>query len=73
MIKIPVKFQKDRYKTVGGVALTRFPLQTWNHAKKSKLKKAEKKIITKGFWKKHMHIFRPLMIKTPVKFQKDRS
>ena len=37
MIKIPVKFQKDRYKTVGGVVLTRFPLQTQNHAKKSKL------------------------------------
>ena len=33
MIKIPVKFQKDPYKTVGGVVLTRFPLQTRNHAK----------------------------------------
>ena len=32
MITIPVKFQKDRYKTVGGVALTRLPLQTQNHA-----------------------------------------
>ena len=37
MIKVPVKFQKDRYKTVGGVALTRFPLQSRNHAKNSKL------------------------------------
>ena len=44
MIKIPVKFQKDPYKTVGGVALTRSPLQTRNHAKMSKLKceKSEK-------------------------------
>ena len=45
MIKIPVtEFQKDRYKTVGGVALTRFPLQTRNHAKKSvkNVKKCEK-------------------------------
>ena len=32
MIKTPVKFQKDRSKTVGGVALTRFLLQTRNHA-----------------------------------------
>ena len=38
MIKIPVKFQKDRYKIVGGVVLTRSPLQTQNHAKKFKLK-----------------------------------
>ena len=38
MIKIPVKFQRDRYKTVGGVAVTRSPLQTQNHAKTSKLK-----------------------------------
>ena len=64
MIKIPVKFQKDRYKTVGGVVLTRFPLQTRNHAKKKsklkmwkKVKKKKKK--KKGFCKKHMHIFRP--------------
>ena len=39
MIKIPVKFQKDLYKTVGGVALTRLPLQTQNHAKKKSLLK----------------------------------
>ena len=38
MIKINVKFQKNQYKTVGGVALTRSPLQTRNHAKKSMLK-----------------------------------
>ena len=30
MIKTPVKFQKDRSKTVGGVALTRYLLQTRN-------------------------------------------
>ena len=34
MIKVSVKFQKDRYKTVGGFALTMFPLQTRNHAKR---------------------------------------
>ena len=38
MIKIPVKFQKDRYKTVGGIVLTRFPLHTQNYAKKKKSK-----------------------------------
>ena len=38
MIKINVKFKKDRHLTVGGIALTRSPLQTRNHAKKSKLK-----------------------------------
>ena len=45
MIKIPVtvKFQKNRYKTVGGVALTRFPLQTLNHAKKVLVKNVKKK------------------------------
>ena len=44
MIKIPVKFQKDRYKTVGGVVLTRFPLQTRNYAEKVKnVKKSKKK------------------------------
>ena len=32
MFKIPVKFQKARPKTVGGVALTRYLLQTRTHA-----------------------------------------
>ena len=32
MVKTPVKFQKDRFKTVEGVALTRYLLQTRNHA-----------------------------------------
>ena len=31
-IKTPVKFRKDRFKTVGGVALTKYLLQTRNHA-----------------------------------------
>ena len=45
MIKINLKFQKDPYKIVGRVVLTRSPLQTRNHAKKSKLKmwKSKKK------------------------------
>ena len=42
MIKTPVKFQKDWYKTVGGVVLTRFPLQTRNHAKKFEVKNMKK-------------------------------
>ena len=42
MIKIPVKFQKDRYTSVGGVALTRFPLQTQYHAKKVLVKNVKK-------------------------------
>ena len=32
MIKTPVKFKKDRFETVGGVALTRYLLQIRNHA-----------------------------------------
>ena len=32
MIKTHVKFQKDQSKTVGGVALTKYLLQTRNHA-----------------------------------------
>ena len=32
MIKTPVKFQKDQLKSVGGVALTKYLLQTQNHA-----------------------------------------
>ena len=46
MIKTPVKFQKDRYKTVRGVVLTWFLLLTWNHAKTvlvKNVKKVEKK------------------------------
>ena len=59
MAKIPVKFQKDRYKTVEGIALTMFPLQTRNHAKtKLKMEKKSEKQITLGFRKKHLHIFR---------------
>ena len=42
MIKINVKFQKDRHLTVGGVALTRSQLQTQNHAKKIQVKNMTK-------------------------------
>ena len=48
-IKISLKFQKDQYKTVVGIALKNFPLQTLNHAKKSKLKMWKK-------WKKKKKI-----------------
>ena len=32
ILKTPVKFQKDRPKTVGGVKGTKYPLKTRNHA-----------------------------------------
>ena len=55
ILTAPVKFQKDRPKTVGGVKGTRY-----QNSKNVKVKNAEKVIkIISGFWKKHMHIFRP--------------
>ena len=32
ILKTPVKFQKDRTETVGGVKGTKYPLKTRNHA-----------------------------------------
>ena len=32
ILKTPVKFQKDRTETVGGVKGTKYLLKTWNHA-----------------------------------------
>ena len=61
MIKIPVKCQKDRYKSVGGVALTRFPLQ--------KCEEVGEKNNFRILYKAHAHL--QIMMKTLVKFQKD--
>ena len=64
ILKAQVKFQKDRPKTVGGVKGTRYllPIDFCNIRTKKmfKFKMCKKwyKIIS-GFWKNHMHIFRP--------------
>ena len=64
MTKTHAKFQKDRYKTVRGVALTRYPLSIHFHriwgqemTKFAKWKKWQKLI--QGLYPTHMHIFRP--------------
>ena len=74
--KTPVKFPKNRYKTVGGVATTWYPLSSHividNARKMAKFnlqKKATKnnlRIISKP------HTYFQAMIKTPVKFQNNR-
>ena len=64
MTKTPVKFQKNRHKTVGGVAPTRCPLSIHfviDNAKqmaKFNLWKKWHKIIW-GLYPNHMHIFKP--------------
>ena len=64
MAKTCTKFQKDRYKIVWGVALTRYPLSQHFHriwgqkmTKFAKWKKLEK--LMQGLYPNHMHIFRP--------------
>ena len=75
MTKTLVKFQKDQYKTVGGVAPTRYPLSI--HIVKDNARKMAKfnfqksdknnlRIISKP------HAYLQTMRKTPVKFQKNR-
>ena len=64
ILKAPVKFQKDRLKTVVGVTGTRYLLSirfcSIRTQKMSKLKMQKKwQNIISGFWKTHMHIFRP--------------
>ena len=78
MTKTPVKFQKNRYKTVGEVAPTRYPLsihividnaEKWLLLKFNLPKKVTKnnlRIIPKP------HAYLQTMTKTPVKFQKNR-
>ena len=74
--KTCAKFQKDQYKIVWGVALTRYPLSIHFHriwgqkmTKFTKWKKWQK--LTQGLYPNHMHIFRPW--KKRAKFQKDQS
>ena len=64
MAKTCAKFQKDRYKIVCGVALTRWPLSIHFHriwgqemTKFAKWKKWQK--LKQGLYLNHMHIFRP--------------
>ena len=75
MIKTPVKFQKNRYKTVGGVASTRYPLSIHividNVQKMAKfnLRKSDKY----NLWiTSKPHAYLQTMPKTPVKFQSNR-
>ena len=75
MTKTPVKFQKNRYKTVEKVAPTRYPLSIHiviDNARKmakfnlQKIDKNNLRIISKP------HAYFQTMTKAPVKFQKNR-
>ena len=70
MAKTSVKFQNDWPKTVGGVALTRYPLTTRVLGKKrlTKRKKLKKKNL-RLMSKQYAHLL--AMAKTSVKFQND--
>ena len=64
MAKTCAKFQKDRYKIVWEVVLTRYPLSIHFHriwgqemTKFAKWKKWQK--LVQGLYPNHMHIFRP--------------
>ena len=64
MAKTCAKFQKDWYKIVWGVVLTRYPLSIHFHriwgqemTKFTKWKKWQK--LMQGLYPNHMHIFRP--------------
>ena len=77
ILKAHVKFQKDRPKTVGGVKGTRYllPIDFCNirTQKMSKLKMQEK--VIKNYFRilKKTHAHLQTILKTPVKFQKDRT
>ena len=58
ILKAPVKFQKDRTKTVGGVKGTRYLLKIRNHSPRWILK--------------YPHAYLQAILKAHVKFQKDR-
>ena len=66
MMKTFTKFQKDRYKIVWGVALTRYPLSIHQGRKMTKFTKWNNLTIIS---KPHAHPH--TMKKTPAKFQKD--
>ena len=73
MTKIPVEFQKDCHKTVGGVAHKRYSVPTiytlfWKMTlvqNAEKVTKINLRIISKP------HAYLQTMTKTPVEFQKD--
>ena len=75
MTKTPVKFQKNRHKTVGGVAPTRYPLfihividnvEKWLSLSCEKGNTNNLRIISKP------HAYLQTITETPVKFQKNR-
>ena len=75
MVKSSVKFQKNRNKTVGGVAHTRYPLSIQFHCQNAKkmtkfnLRKKVIKFNLRIIAKPHAHL--QSMIKISVKFQKN--
>ena len=77
MVKTSVKFQKNMNITVGGVACTRYPLSIHFHCQnirkmtKFKLQRKESKINLRIKSKSHAHFHS--MVKTSLKFQKNRN
>ena len=76
ILKAHVKFQKDRPKTVGGVKGTRYllPIDFCNiRTQKKSVKNAEK--VIKNYFRilKKPHANLQTILKTHVKFQKDRT
>ena len=75
MTKTPVKFQKGQHKTVAGVAHTRYPLSihvdSIRASKMTKFKMRKKLTVNLRIISKP-HKYLQTMIKTPVKFQKNR-
>ena len=67
IMKTSVKFQKNRIKTVGGVAHTKYPLSKKGSSNcKKKVLKIKLRIISK------LHAHLQTMVKTYVHFQKNR-
>ena len=79
ILKVPVKFQKDWPKTVGGVAGRRYILPihfcSIRARKKSKLKMKKKKCDKKNNFRilKKQYAYLQTILKAPVKFEKDWS
>ena len=75
ILKTPVKFQKNRPKTVGGVKGTRYllPIHFCSiRTQKKSVKNAEK--VIKNYFRilKKPHAYLQAILKAHVKFQKDR-
>ena len=77
ILKVPVKFQKDWPKTVGGVAGRRYILPihfcSIRARKKSKVKNEKKKCDKKNNFRilKKQYAYLQTILKAPVKFEKD--